>query len=229
MGLDRVIAWLGSLITLLVAAAVVYGAVAFDLGLVLPESELQEGLPWPSFLPAWLLVASFLLALAVTVIQMPLLVVQRSRKRRLAQDLGARARDWLDGAVAQEAGATGLTLLRLTAFRAHARGPSAVELSWNPPLDEVDEVVVARSLAGFATAPGPPAGPDSSVSAAFARASAGEITPPLDCMISSSPPKPISFSRPATSSCNCSLSTTHGPAMRNRGLSRPTSKPHSFI
>src|SRR5262245_60530317 len=39
----------------------------------------------------------------------------------------------------------------------------------------------------------------------------------------------ISFKRPATSICNCSDSTTHGPAIRNSGLSRPTSNPHSFI
>ena len=122
------------------------------LGLV-PGVELEpdQTIPWPTILPAWLLVALFLGALAVTVVQMPLLIVQRSRKRRLSQDLGARARDWLDSAVAREAGTTGLTLLRLTAFRAHARGPNAVELSWNPPLDEVDEVVVYRSPSGFAT------------------------------------------------------------------------------
>src|SRR5664279_4915151 len=39
----------------------------------------------------------------------------------------------------------------------------------------------------------------------------------------------ISFSCPATSICNCSDSTTHGPAMRNRGRCNPTSKPQSFI
>ncbi len=39
----------------------------------------------------------------------------------------------------------------------------------------------------------------------------------------------ISFSRPATSSCNCMDSITQGPAIRNRGLSKPTSKPQSFI
>ena len=39
----------------------------------------------------------------------------------------------------------------------------------------------------------------------------------------------ISFSRPATSICSCSLSTTQGPAIRKNGLSMPTSKPHSFM
>ena len=39
----------------------------------------------------------------------------------------------------------------------------------------------------------------------------------------------ISFSWPATSSCSCSLSTTQGPAIRNSGRSRPTSKPQSCM
>ena len=76
---------------------------------------------------------------------MPLLIVQRARKRRLARDLAARARDWLESAVAREVGTTGLNFLRPSAFRAQARSPRDVELSWNPPLDEVDEVIVFRS------------------------------------------------------------------------------------
>ena len=39
----------------------------------------------------------------------------------------------------------------------------------------------------------------------------------------------ISFNCPATSICSCSDSTTQGPAMRNSGRSRPTSKSHSLI
>ena len=39
----------------------------------------------------------------------------------------------------------------------------------------------------------------------------------------------ISFSCPATSICSCSDSTTHGPAMRNRGRFSPTSNPHRFM
>ena len=39
----------------------------------------------------------------------------------------------------------------------------------------------------------------------------------------------ISFNCPATSTCSCSDSTTQGPAMRNSGRSRPTSKSHSLI
>ena len=39
----------------------------------------------------------------------------------------------------------------------------------------------------------------------------------------------ISFSVPATSICSCSDSTTHGPAIRNRGCSSPASKPQSFM
>src|SRR5438105_126620 len=37
------------------------------------------------------------------------------------------------------------------------------------------------------------------------------------------------LSSPATSICNCSDSTTQGPAMRKNGRSSPTSKPHSFM
>src|SRR6266478_1608110 len=39
----------------------------------------------------------------------------------------------------------------------------------------------------------------------------------------------ISFSVDAVSSAMWRDSTTHGPAIRNRGLSRPTSKPQSFM
>src|SRR4051812_24927852 len=39
----------------------------------------------------------------------------------------------------------------------------------------------------------------------------------------------ISFSRPATSICNCSDSITQGPEIRKNGLSMPTSKPHNFM
>src|SRR5450432_3236170 len=42
-------------------------------------------------------------------------------------------------------------------------------------------------------------------------------------------PAHISFNLPATSICNCSDSTTHGPAIRNRGLSSPASNPHRFM
>src|SRR5581483_11631371 len=39
----------------------------------------------------------------------------------------------------------------------------------------------------------------------------------------------MSLSVPAVSICKCSDSTTQGPAIRNSGRSRPTSKPHSFM
>ncbi len=52
----------------------------------------------------------------------------------------------------------------------------------------------------------------------------------LDLKMKGMPSRPvISLSRPATSSCNCSDSTTQGPAIRKKGWSRPTSKPQSFI
>jgi hypothetical protein len=152
LGLDRPIARLGRLIKLLVAAFAVYGVAAF-VASFLPGAEVEpdQYVAWPTVLPAWPLSAFFLGALVVTVVQMPLLVIQRSRKRRLAHGQGVQAGEWIDGGAARAAGAKGLTLLRPTAFRAHARGPNAVELSWNPPLDEVDEVIVFRSPSAFAT------------------------------------------------------------------------------
>ena len=39
----------------------------------------------------------------------------------------------------------------------------------------------------------------------------------------------IAFSSPATSTCSCRDSTTHGPAIRNSGRWSPTSKPHRFM
>src|SRR5690348_8412908 len=39
----------------------------------------------------------------------------------------------------------------------------------------------------------------------------------------------IAFSLSAVPSCNASLSTTHGPAMRNRGRSSPTAWPRRFM
>src|SRR5215210_6237235 len=39
----------------------------------------------------------------------------------------------------------------------------------------------------------------------------------------------ISLSSPAVSKASWRDSTTHGPAIRNIGRSRPTSKPHSFM
>src|SRR5690606_30190 len=52
----------------------------------------------------------------------------------------------------------------------------------------------------------------------------------LDLKMKFTPSRPVtSFSRPATSSCSCSDSTTQGPAMRKRGWSRPTLNPHSSM
>src|SRR5574338_1083909 len=51
----------------------------------------------------------------------------------------------------------------------------------------------------------------------------------LDLKMKGMPSRPvISLRRPAASSWSCSDSTTQGPAIRNKGSSRPTSKPHNF-
>src|SRR3569832_646880 len=39
----------------------------------------------------------------------------------------------------------------------------------------------------------------------------------------------ISFNAPAVSICNCSDSTTQGPAIKKNGLCRPMSNPQSFM
>jgi hypothetical protein len=154
MDLDRLVVRLGSLITLLVAASAAYGVIGFVLGFV-PGVELEpdQSIPWPTILPPWLLVAPAFAALAVTVVQMPLLVVQRARKREQAARREAEARAWLGGQDARDLETGGAPLLAISAFRAHVRGPRDVELSWNPPLGGVDEVVVSRSLTGFALRP----------------------------------------------------------------------------
>src|SRR3970040_1114059 len=52
----------------------------------------------------------------------------------------------------------------------------------------------------------------------------------LDLKMKGMPSEPvISFSCPATSSCNCIDSITHGPAIRKNGRSRPMSNPQSFM
>jgi hypothetical protein len=154
MGLDRVIAKLGVVIVALVAATVVYGVVGVVWG-TLPGVERvpDQSIGWPLILPAWPVVALFAAALVVTVLQAPLIVVSRSRRRKLAQRLGAEADEWLRGGSARAVAGSGLALTKVTGLRAHARGPRDVELSWNPPLDEVDEVVVLRSTTAFATSP----------------------------------------------------------------------------
>ena len=52
----------------------------------------------------------------------------------------------------------------------------------------------------------------------------------LDLKMKLIPSSPvISFSVAAVSTCNCSDSTTQGPAIRKNGWSRPTLKPHSSM
>jgi len=154
MGLDRLVARLGSVIVALVVVGVTYGVVGVVLG-ALPGIERvpDQSIGWPLFLPAWPVVALFVLALVVTAVQAPLILVGRSRRQKRAQRVGAEADEWLRGAVARAVGRSGLALISVTGLRAHARGPQDVELSWNPPLDEVDEMVVLRSATAFATSP----------------------------------------------------------------------------
>lgn len=95
-------------------------------------------------------------------------MVLRSRKRRLASALRVEAAAWPDAAAARAAAATGVKMTRVGGFRAQARSPHVVELSWNPPLDAVEEILVYRSPTRFATAPEPGDGSWSSPAWAWA-------------------------------------------------------------
>lgn len=152
MGLELIVARLGKLIVVLVTVGVVYGCVGVIVALV-PGVELvhDQGFPWPDAMPAWPLPAFFAAALVVIAAQAPLVVALRARKRKRAEHRRAAADEWLRSPVAGAAKESGPALLRLTAFRAQALGPHEVALSWNPPLDDVDEVVVYRSPLSFAT------------------------------------------------------------------------------
>ena len=101
------------------------------------------------------MVALLLAALVVTFLNVVLVMVLRSRKRRVVTALSAEAVAWPDAAAARAAATTGVKMTRVGGLRAHARSPHVVELSWNPPLDAVEEVLVYRSPTGFATAPEP--------------------------------------------------------------------------
>lgn len=152
MRLELLVARIGRIIVALFAAGVAYGCVGVVAALV-PGVELvpDQGFPWPNAMPAWPLALLLAAALAVTVIQAPLVVVLRARKRTHAERMRAAADEWLRGPAAAAARESGPALLRPSAFRAHALGPHEVTLSWNPPLADVDEVVVYRSSQAFAT------------------------------------------------------------------------------
>jgi len=152
MGLERLLARLGrAVVVILVVAG---GYVAFGILLALVpgvEPARPSAMPWPEFLPMWLLGALLLVALAASLLYTMLLMVLRRRKRKLVAALSAEAAAWQEGSVARAAALTGVKLTRVGGFRAHARTPHVVELSWNPPLDGVGEVVVQRSATGFST------------------------------------------------------------------------------
>jgi hypothetical protein len=159
MRLDRLVASLRTAFRVVLLAAAVYVALAVAL-VALPgvESVRPAAIPWAQGLPAWPLFALLGVALAITVVNAALVLALRTRKRRVTGETSAAADAWLAGPEARSARETGSPLIKVGGFRAHARAPHGIELTWNPPLDGVDEVVVYRSPEGFATAPDPAAG-----------------------------------------------------------------------
>jgi len=144
MGLERLLARLSRLFVVLLVLALAYAVV---VGIVITfASRLISG--WP-------LLILFLATFAVTGVYTALVIVLRRRKRKLVTALSAEAKAWPEGQAARAAGLTGLKLTRVAGFRAHARTPHLVEVSWDPPLDAVDEVVVYRSTTAFATSSEP--------------------------------------------------------------------------
>jgi hypothetical protein len=159
MHLERLVASLRTAFRVLLIAAGIYVAFAVAL-VVLPgvESVRPAAIPWARGVPAWPFFALLGVALLVTVVNGALALALRARKRRLSGATSAAADAWLAGPEARAARETGSPLIRVGGFRAHARAPHGIELTWNPPLDGVAEVVVYRSTEGFAAAPRPATG-----------------------------------------------------------------------
>ena len=145
MKLERAVTWLGALIAWLCVVILAYGA----LGIVLTVTDAPHAGIWQETVPIWLLIGT----LAVIVVHTVLVVAYRRQKRDRAARLEREAEDWPQTGAAQAARVGAVPLLEVSAFRAHARGAHTVELTWNPPMDEVDEVLVLRSMSAFATSP----------------------------------------------------------------------------
>jgi hypothetical protein len=144
MGLERLLARLSRLFVVLLALALAYVVVSIVFALA---ARVE--------FPSWPLLTLLLAGLAVTGVYAVLVIALRGRKRKLVTALSAEAKAWPEGQAARAAGLTGLKLTRVAGFRAHARTPHSVEVSWDPPLDAVDEVVVYRSTTAFATSSEP--------------------------------------------------------------------------
>lgn len=144
MGLERWISFVNRAFMVLLVLTIAYMALSLLVALFF-QVVISE---WPFIvlIPA---------TLAVTGVYTALVMELRRRKRRLVTGLSAEAEAWPESPAARAAALTGTRLTRIDGLRAHARTPHVVELSWNPPLDSVDEVVVYRSTTGFAASPEP--------------------------------------------------------------------------
>jgi len=147
MGLERSVSFVGRVFTLLLLLTIAYVAVSVLVALFFGIGISE----WP-------FIVLILTTLAVTGVYVALVIELRRRKRRLVTELGAEAEAWPESHAARAAALTGARLTKVDGFRAHARTPHVVEVSWNPPLDAVDEVLVCRSTSGFATSPEPGSG-----------------------------------------------------------------------
>lgn len=146
--LARVTVLTGRLMLWIFFVIIAYGAVAVVLALTVGVNDVPRQDIWQETVPMALLAA----ALAATVVYTVVILLYRSQKHHLTAAIERKVEEW-SAADSPARGAAGSTLLGVTGFRAHARDAHTVELSWNPPIDAVDEVFVLRSTAGFAGTP----------------------------------------------------------------------------
>ena len=142
MGLERWVSFVSRVFMVLLLLTIAYAALSLVVALLFQVGTSE----WP-------FIFLILVTLAVTFVYVALVIALRRRKRRLVTELSAEARAWPESQAARAAAQTGTRLTRVDGLRAHARTPHVVEVSWNPPLDAVDEVLVCRSTSGFATSP----------------------------------------------------------------------------
>lgn len=142
MGLERWISLVSRAFAVLLALTIAYTVLGILVALFFQE-----------VISEWPFIALILATLAVTGVYAALVIELRRRKRRLVTRLSAEAKAWPESQAARAASLTGTRLTRVDGLRAHARAPHLVEVSWNPPLDAVDEVLVCRSTTGFAISP----------------------------------------------------------------------------
>jgi hypothetical protein len=140
--LERLLVIVSRAFTVLFALTIAYAAVSLVIALLFRVGTSE----WP-------FIVLILATLAVTAVYVALVIELRRRKRKLVTELSTEAAAWPESQAARAAAQTGARLTRVDGLRAHARGAHVVEVSWNPSLEAVDEVLLCRSASGFATSP----------------------------------------------------------------------------